>query len=88
MDKLAKTIKILSDTCDGFYQDLQNKELEVLEYEPYEDMDEIRGTIEREMFYIVATDRPSIDPYNKGRSIEMVWAGDTEVISYHDLQNA
>ncbi|MFB4471802.1 hypothetical protein ACDI16_02390 [Oceanobacillus caeni] len=88
MDKLAKTIKILSDSCDGFYQDLLNKELEVLEYEPYEDEDEIRGIYEYEMFYVVATDRPSDDPYNEGKCIEMVWAGDTKVISYHDLQNA
>lgn len=81
--ELAKTVKILKDECDGFYQDLVDEEVEVLEYEPYEDIDDLKGIHghEYEMFYIIATNRLSRDPYMEGKPAEMVWAGDVEVIT-------
>lgn len=83
--KLANKVKILKDSCDGFYEDLVGKVCVVLEYEPYEDEDEITGVHEYEMFYLVATDRPSKNPYREGEKAELVWAGDVEAVSYIEV---
>ena len=66
-------VKIIQDTCDGFYEDLIGKEFEVIEVENTED-DEIK-------MYKIRIDRPSYDPYLEGKFEELVASTDIEIVS-------
>lgn len=83
--RVASKVKIMKDTCEGFYEDLIGKEVQVLEYEPYEEEEDFLGESVYEMFYLVGAGRPSSDPYKEGRSEELVWEGDIEVTSYIEV---